>query len=1247
MNAVRKSFILVLLLVIPLLFLAACSNNQPIDPVEKIYVNSVDVESVYIGQDISHEDISLFVRTRAGKTKPISVDEVEISGFNKNKAGVQTVTVSYAGVTCSFNITVKESKIQEVTIKKLVGRITVVQGTDLDLKGKIELKVDYESGITVTEKTIEKNMFTGYSHSLAPGTYTINVMYSGHIKPLEIEVLPKSVIGVKIDAASKKRIKQQYFVGEDFDPTGLALYLKYDNDTDAVVNVSTIPEDKIEYFYDFSREAYGCPVKVAYAGYKTLPTELSVNVTSPKVSKVSMIEQPDTVGFTFNGELYNSPVTRIVEGDRINWAKGKLLVEYDDGYSKTVSMEVPEVYRYLNDARSDAIPHNQRYSTVGAHRIYIKYENHADKMVELPIYVIPKKPFELKLVDLNNKLARDYIDGEEITTDHLRYNILYNNGTHEVDGEDYDDPFKWKRLTNNMLSNDGSTLSISLNNTDEQGYQNINFKYQDVEAGFRVKVVPNDVVGLTVVPPTRNYTGVGADTPSLEGSTMLVQQRRGVSVSISPIPEEYVTYENSFGEAVNSFEEVGTYKLVVSYGGKVAKSNIFVEETEVYELEVSGFVNNEYADFNDIPFEDLTMTARHRDHVNSAESVVYSIAFNKEENLFKYDEYFPGKQNVVVRYKGCTATVEIILTRNLVASVRLSSASQYVYNYVDPKSPTADSFNPEMIVEYVFDDGKTKEDKISINPGPEWSFSGYDLSQPGKQTVTVTRHFDGFDLSFSYKIEVLSSEASIYDITIDHNQMGMHTVNGQQVWIVGYKEDINTRYYVEYEDSEGLPAVATGNLKLKVKYAEFGDYYEVDVQPYHILKSSYDKNYHEYDGANNLVRFRTVKIQYGGKVADLNIYIANRTLSSVEVYKLPSITNYAVGQSLKLGDGIAKLTYTNSASSPDIYVQDNTYAIISMSEMYLKPPTYDTGKVVEGSLYATQVVKLGFADKETQMTVRTYKKVQLGGGGNSYTVSNRTQRYGTTSPVNVQITHTVTSFTAPDFQLQYKVQGNWTDVPPVLPGEYEIKIIVFENEYFVNSELVLTDKLQINKKVINVKSSVERKEYGSPDPTFSWNLGEASELEGADRIYLKVTREQGEEVRFDMGGNIVGYRIYIEIDPSQPVAEADRYQIVNDTLEFQITPKVIPTGVAINYLEPNSTLSNEVTYSLNNIQYRIKESDLIFYVDDGTGNLTYHDDPDHVDGTRPVQPGNYYFLIGRNYNVADQPTDGYKFTIML
>lgn len=1250
MTAVKKSLILVLLLVIPLLFLVACTDIPNIDPIEELYIDEVGINSVYLGQDFSYDSVSVFVRTRSGKTKEIPISEVEVSGFNKNAAGEQTITVSYAGIVTSFKITVQESAIVDVAIKKLVDEITVVQGTDLVLKEKIELEVTYESGIIIVEKTIENNMISGYSHALPPGAHTINIMYSGYTKPLKITVLPKTVIGVKIDAESKKRIKQQYFVGEEFDPTGLALYLKYDNDTEGVVPISNIPESEIEYIYDFTRATHGSPVRVAYAGYKTLPTELGVIVSYPKVSRVTMVEQPDTIGFTFGDTLYKSPVTSIVEKDKINWANGKLKIDYDNGDTKTVSMEVPEVYVYLNDATTEAISKNLQYTIVGAHRLFIKYENHADKMVELPIYVIPKKPFELKLADINNKLARDFVDGEEITTDHLRYNILYNNKTYDVDGEEFDDPVNWKRLTSNMLANDGSSLSISLSRTDALGYQEINFKYQDVLAGFKVKVVPNDVVGITVIPPTRNYVGVGvyAATLSLEGSTMLIQRRRGASVSMSPIPEEYVTYENPEGVATNSFDTTGQYKLVVTYEGIVEKTIINVEETEVYELEVSPLANNEYTDFNDIPFETLTMTARYINHSNSQESVEHNIAFNKEEHLFKYDEFYSGTQNVVVRYKGCTATIEIKITRNLVASVRLSSASQYVYT--NSPDQTA-GFNPEMVVEYVFDDGKTKEEKIGANPGSEWSFSGYDLSAIGEQEVTVTRHFADFDLSFKYKIEVLGAEASVYDITVDHTQMGMQTVNGSQVWVVGYKEDINTRYYVEYEDVYGNPAVATGNLKLKVKYTETGDYYDVDVQPYHILKSSYDKNYHEYDSEGNLVKFRTAKIKYGNKIADLNIYIVSRILTGVDVYKLPSITNYAVGQSLRLGDGIAKLTYANSVSSPDPYILGNTYAIVSMSEMYLKSPRYDENKVVEGGLYATQVVKLGFADKETQISVRTYKKVQLGGEGCAYTVSNRTQRYGTTSPVNAQITHTVTSFTSPEFQIKYKINDEWSDVPPLLPGEYGLKIVVVENAYFVSSELVLTDKLQVNKKVISVKSAIVSKEYGSPDPVFVWNLGDGQELEGSDRIYLKVRRDPGENVMFDTSGNIIGYRLYIDLDPSMPTAEADRYQIVNETMQFKIMPKNIPAGVTINYLEPDNSLSNEVTYTLNNIQHRIKEADLTYYVDgefleDGSMKPTYHEDPYHVPGSRPVQPGNYLFMIGRNYNVVDQPADGYKFTIM-
>ena len=102
---------------------------------------------------------------------------VELTGYNEQEEGEQEITVTYAGKTTTFKVTVK-NEITGISIKTAPSKTTYIKGENLDLTGGIII-VTYEDGsieeISMTSNGVE---ITGYNGQ--EGEQTITVTYKGY-----------------------------------------------------------------------------------------------------------------------------------------------------------------------------------------------------------------------------------------------------------------------------------------------------------------------------------------------------------------------------------------------------------------------------------------------------------------------------------------------------------------------------------------------------------------------------------------------------------------------------------------------------------------------------------------------------------------------------------------------------------------------------------------------------------------------------------------------------------------------------------------------------------------------------------------------------------------------------------------------------------------------------------------------------------------------------------------------------------
>jgi hypothetical protein len=155
-----------------------CSEASPDKPsLQSIAITSPPTKTVYtVGEALDISGIKVMGTYSGGMTKTETVNLSNISGYNKDATGEQTITVTVSGKTATFTVTVNAinsgAVLQSIAITSPPTKTAYVRGDELDLSGLVVTET-YDDETTKPE-TVGIADISGYD-ATAVGEQTLTV----------------------------------------------------------------------------------------------------------------------------------------------------------------------------------------------------------------------------------------------------------------------------------------------------------------------------------------------------------------------------------------------------------------------------------------------------------------------------------------------------------------------------------------------------------------------------------------------------------------------------------------------------------------------------------------------------------------------------------------------------------------------------------------------------------------------------------------------------------------------------------------------------------------------------------------------------------------------------------------------------------------------------------------------------------------------------------------------------------------
>lgn len=264
--------------------------------------------SYYCGEPIDIAGGTIQVTYVSGDAMELPLSVEMLTGYDPNRLGSQTLTVTYKEFTATFDIQVSKKPIAtKILLKSMPTNSKYVQGTKFDLSGSA-ISVIYDNGETKVVDITDSMISGGDIYTI--GKQELIISYEGLNLCIPVEVIPLEVEKIELTSLPLKLV---YLEGENFDATGIILTAHYNNGEDVVVSEG----------YTITGYSSEPGVHTITITYLSKTVDFTVDVKSKSLLKISIAQKP-----------YK---TEYVEGQNLDLTGLIVTAIYDNGFTENIT----------------------------------------------------------------------------------------------------------------------------------------------------------------------------------------------------------------------------------------------------------------------------------------------------------------------------------------------------------------------------------------------------------------------------------------------------------------------------------------------------------------------------------------------------------------------------------------------------------------------------------------------------------------------------------------------------------------------------------------------------------------------------------------------------------------------------------------------------------------------------------------------------------------------------------------------
>lgn len=764
---------------------------NPTASVTSVTLAKAPTKTQYVqGQALNLDGGRLLVQYSDNTSKEVHLSLAEITQYEFNKLGTQTVKAKYADIEVSFEIQTEASTLSSISVGKTPDTIEYIKGTSsLDMSGVLLLH--YSGGVVKTVDMADSSVVVSGYQPNTMGIQTLQVSYKGFTTEYKITVVEKHTKEIDVrtpmvcsacGADNLDPFKLIRAANSSADPYSMNFNERQEYIKDAANNVTCLVDGcegkrfttkmKMEYFLHQPFDAENASLFVTYEDNTPdlIPMTLDMvefknNVATTQDIKVIYGKQWTTIdGVKFRKKeateitisKYPDKMTYII-GDSFSSVGGKINVKFDDGSEEEFSMGSSDV----------SITHDG-LNARGSHKITVRYDS---KKTTFYVQVVDRA---VEKIEIDPSAKFTYLQGEELDLD-TKLKVTYNDGDVET---------AYLR-----------DAAVSGYDPEIIGVQRVKVTYGKVECEWQVTVEerpPVNVETLEIIGklPTTVLEGL---EPELDDCTLKATYENGEV-------EEDIEIEFSM---IRFDEENGV--VYIAYKNKTISFEIEIIEKSAIMIQIAGTLPSTLLEGRELNFDGCTLTVFYNNgEVKRGIPITSAMIFYNKQ---------VGERQVTISYEGKTAKFTIVILEKSAKEIKVTTLPQT--DYLEGVDTALNLAGGKLTIFY---DNDT-EQVIDLSQA---DVSGFDKTHIGTQKMTVnyqgmTAHFY---ITMKKKEIVTISLAAMPTKTVYRQGVEAFAAAGGKINVFynnGTKETVD----LSAATIRGFSNLFAGNVTITAAYKDF------------------------------------------------------------------------------------------------------------------------------------------------------------------------------------------------------------------------------------------------------------------------------------------------------------------------------------------------------------------------------------------------------------------------------------------